>query len=88
MIVFDRLWKTLADKNITQYKLIKDHGFSKSQLIRMRKNANVTTLTIDRLCQVLDCRVEDIVEYQPDLPQSPHDPELPSSQKAHSDDEF
>ena len=88
MIVFDRLWKTLADNNISRYKLIKDYGISKSQLVRMKKNANVTVLTIDRLCQVLHCRVEDIMEYQPDLPESPNSQEPPSSQTAHSDAEF
>lgn len=88
MIVFDRLWKTLADNNISRYKLIKDYGISKSQLVRMKKNANVTVLTIDRLCQVLHCRVEDIMEYQPDLPESPNSQESPSSQNAYSDAEF
>ncbi len=66
MIKYDRLWTTLKEKNISQYKLIKDYGIDKSQLQRLRDNAIVKTMIINRLCQILDCRVEDIMEYVPD----------------------
>ncbi len=38
MIKFDRLWITLKEKNISQYKLVKDYGVDKAQLQRLRKN--------------------------------------------------
>ena len=63
MISYEPLWKTLKNKNVTQYKLIKDYGIDNAQLHRLRKNEVVKTVTIDRLCQILDCRVEDIMEY-------------------------
>ena len=63
MISYEPLWKTLKKKNVTQYKLIKDYGIDNAQLHRLRKNEVVKTVTIDRLCQILDCRVEDIMEY-------------------------
>ncbi|MBQ8868634.1 MAG: helix-turn-helix transcriptional regulator [Oscillospiraceae bacterium] len=66
MISYEPLWKTLKKKNITQYKLIKDYGIDNAQLHRLRSNAVVKTVTIDRLCQILDCRVEDIMEYVKD----------------------
>ena len=66
MISYEPLWKTLKKKNITQYKLIKDYGIDSAQLHRLRSNAVVKTVTINRLCQILDCRVEDIMEYVKD----------------------
>lgn len=63
MIVYDRLWKQLKDKHISQYKLIKEYGIDKAQLHRLRKNMIVKTMIIDRLCMILKCKVEDIMEY-------------------------
>lgn len=69
MIVFDRLWETLKQKNISQYKLIKEYKISTGQLDRLRKNGNISTYTLSQLCRILDCRVEDIMEYIPDAPE-------------------
>lgn len=66
MIVYDKLWTTLKEKNVSQYKLIKDYGIDKAQLQRLRKNMVVKTIIINRLCEILDCRVEDIMEFIPD----------------------
>ena len=63
MISYAPLWKTLKAKGISQYKLIEEYGVDNAQLQRLRENAIVKTITIDRLCQILDCRVEDIMEY-------------------------
>ncbi len=66
MIRYDRLWVTLKEKNISQYSLIKDYGIDKAQLQRLRDNAVVKTIILNRLCRILDCRIEDIMEYVPD----------------------
>ncbi|MCI8578994.1 MAG: helix-turn-helix transcriptional regulator [Lachnospiraceae bacterium] len=66
MITYNRLLSTLKDRKISQYRLIKDFGIDKAQLHRLRKNMVVKTLIINHLCQILDCRVEDIMEYVPD----------------------
>lgn len=66
MITYDRLWITLKKKNISQYRLIKDYGIDKAQLYRLRKNMVVKTIILDRLCQILDCPIEEIMEYIPD----------------------
>ncbi|MBQ2980917.1 MAG: helix-turn-helix transcriptional regulator [Lachnospiraceae bacterium] len=63
MISFDKLWITMKEKNISQYKLIKDYKVSTGQLDRLRKNGNVNTFTLDQLCKILNCRLEDIAEY-------------------------
>lgn len=66
MIVYDRLWKTMKARGITQYALYTHYNVNRSQLDRLRKNQNVQTNTIDRLCNILQCRVEDIMEQIPD----------------------
>ena len=63
VIVFDKLWQTMAERGITQYKLIKEYSFSTGQLDRLRKNGNVNTYTLDRLCEILNCELSDIAEY-------------------------
>lgn len=64
MIVFDPLWITMENKGISQYKLIKDYHFSNGQLDRLRKNENVNTYTLNQLCKILNCKLEDIAEYK------------------------
>lgn len=66
MLKYDKLWDTLKEKNISQYKLIKAYGIDKAQLHRLRKNMVVQTIILNRLCCILDCQIEDIVEYVPD----------------------
>ncbi len=63
MIIYDRLWKTLKHQGLSQYKLIKDYGISTGQLDRLRKNENVNTFTLNQLCRILHCKLEDIAEY-------------------------
>ncbi len=64
MIVFDRLWVTMKEKGMTQYRLMKEYGISSGQLDRLRKNENVSTHTLSLLCKILECKLEDIAEYK------------------------
>ena len=66
MIVFNKLWKTMKDKGISQYKLIKEYHISTGQLDRLRKNENVNSYTLNQLCKILGCKLEDIAEYVED----------------------
>ena len=66
MIRYDPLWRTLKAKNISQYRLINDYGIDKAQLQRLRDNRVVKTMILDTLCTILDCRIEDVVEFVPD----------------------
>ncbi len=63
MIKYDRLWNTMKEKNISQYKLIKEYGISTGQLDRLRKNDNISSYTLNKLCTILQCRLEDIAEF-------------------------
>ncbi len=53
----------MEQKGISQYSLIKDYHVNESQLFRLRKNMIVKTTTLDRLCEILDCKIEDICQY-------------------------
>lgn len=66
MIIYTKLWETMKKKGISQYKLLNIYGISAGQLDRLRKNSGVNTNTLDNLCKILDCRLEDIAEYVPD----------------------
>lgn len=66
MIKYDRLWQTMKDRGITQYMLYTQFKVDRSQLHRLRHNKNVQVNTIDKLCNILHCRVEDIMEHIPD----------------------
>ena len=66
MIVYDKLWITMKEKGISQYKLIKTYNISPAQITRLRKNSGVSTNTLDNLCKILDCKLEDIAEYVPE----------------------
>lgn len=62
MISFAPLWKTLEKKNITQYQLINHYGVSTGTLDALRKNKSVTLNTIQDLCRILNCSINDVVE--------------------------
>ena len=54
MIIYDRLWETMKRKGISQYTLIHKYNINEAQLDRFRKNDIVKTITLDRLCKILD----------------------------------
>ena len=62
MITYDKLWDFMKKHNVSQYRLITE-GISHSTLTRLKRNESVTTDTIDKLCIILDCNVEDILEF-------------------------
>lgn len=62
MISYNRLWETMEKRKISQYRLIKEFGLSSGQMSRLKKNTYVSTHTVETLCRILDCRVEDVME--------------------------
>ncbi len=66
MITYDRLWQTMKQQGVSQYDLYTHYNVNRSQLNRLRHNENVEINTIDKLCNILQCRVEDIMEHFPD----------------------
>ena len=63
MITYEPFWNTINEKEISTYALIQKHNVSSATINRLRKNQGISTLTIDDLCKILKCRVEDILEY-------------------------
>ena len=66
MISYNRLWDNLSGvmekRKISQYRLIKEFGLSSGQMSRLKKNTYVSTHTLETLCRILDCRIEDVME--------------------------
>ncbi len=63
MITYDRLWETMKKKGHSQYTLIRDYNFSRGQIFRLKHNYNVSTYTLNTLCNILDCKLEDVAEF-------------------------
>ncbi|MGX8710830.1 MAG: helix-turn-helix domain-containing protein [bacterium] len=63
MILYTPFWETLKKRGVTTYALIKSHHISSSTLTRLRRNQPLSTVTINDLCRILDCRVQDIILY-------------------------
>lgn len=68
MFNYNPLWETLKKKNISQYELIKIHHVSTGTLDNLRKNESITVYTLHKLCLILDCTPNDILEVTPDAP--------------------
>jgi len=66
MIVFDKLWDVMKEKGVSTYLLREKCGIDSKTVRRLRANDNMETKTLNKLCAVLDCRLEDIAEYIPD----------------------
>lgn len=66
MIKFDKLWKVMQEKNVSTYYLREKSGIDSKTIRRLRNNENMETKTLDKLCSVLKCRLEDIAEYMPE----------------------
>ncbi len=66
MISYEPLYRTMKERGITTYKLINEHGISRSLIDRLKHDKPITTVTLNDLCTILDCRVEDILIYKKD----------------------
>ena len=65
MISYAAFWATLRESQESTYTLIKTHHISSSTLDKLRKNKPLNTTTINDLCRILNCRVQDVMEYIP-----------------------
>ena len=66
MISYEPLWKTMEIKKATTYTLQVKGGISSSTIRRMKANESVSTNTLDALCKILDCKLEDVAVYLPE----------------------
>ena len=65
MISYEPFWATLRSSGESTYTLIKNHRISGSTIDKLRKNKPLNTTIINDLCRILDCRVEQIMDYIP-----------------------
>ena len=66
MISYKPFYNTLIKKGVTEYELIYKHGLSSNTIHRMKHGKPITTSTLDVLCFILDCEVQDILVYEED----------------------
>lgn len=66
MISYAPLWETMKRRNATTYTLQVKGGISSSTIRRLKAGESVSTNTLEALCKILDCELQDIVEYLPD----------------------
>ena len=65
MISYRPFWETLRASSESTYTLIKNHRISSSTIDKLRNNKPMNTTTLNDLCRILQCRIEDVVEYVP-----------------------
>lgn len=66
MICFDKLWSVMEQQKVSTYLLREKCGIDSKTIRRLKANENMETKTLNKLCSVLGCRLEDIAEYIPD----------------------
>lgn len=64
MIIFDKLWATMARQGVSTYYLREKAGIDSKTIRRLRANDNMETKTLNKICVALSCKLEDIAEYK------------------------
>lgn len=67
---YNRLWKLMIDRKLMKKDLIAMAGISTNAMAKMGKEENVSTEVLGKICNALNCRIEDIVEFLPDVDQN------------------
>ena len=65
MVDYSPLWNIMKKKGISQYYLIKYGGIDSKTIYNIKRNENITLLTLERLCIALDCTPDDIISFHP-----------------------
>lgn len=63
MITFAPLWKTMQEKGVTTYTLRVKYAMSHATVQRLQRDMPVSTITLNRLCELLDCSLTDVAAY-------------------------
>ncbi len=72
MINYEPFWSTLKNKQITKYQLIYHWGISSNTLRRMRHNEPISSTTLNELCLILNCRIQDIMNFEANVDELNH----------------
>lgn len=71
MISYAPFWRTLEKQGVSTYALITKHGISAATIARMKRGDGISTAKINDFCQILNCGVDDVIEYVPDRSSKP-----------------
>ncbi len=63
MIIFDKLWETMDEKGVSTYWLREKCGIDSKTIRRLKANENIETKTLNKLCNALECNLEDIAQF-------------------------
>lgn len=66
IISYEPLWETMRRKGITTYTLITKYSFSKGTLDSLKQNRNISTATLNDICNILQCDVDEVLKHIPD----------------------
>ena len=66
IITYEPLWKTLADKNISTYKMLHTYKMSTAMIHKLKHNESITMKTLNELCNMFECEIADIIKYERD----------------------
>lgn len=66
MIKYDKLWETMKVRGVTKYTLHQKYHMSKSLISRLQNNEGISMNTINTLCNILDCNIEDVATHYKD----------------------
>ena len=66
MVDYSPLWDTMKEKGVTQYALIQA-GIDRRTLDWLKKNKNITMMTLEKLCTILDCSPNDVVRFEREI---------------------
>lgn len=64
MVSYAPLWNTMEQKGITTYALIKKHNIQSKTIYNLKHEKNISTATIEILCDILECTPNDIIEFK------------------------
>ena len=63
MVSYAPLWETMKEKNITTYTLIETYKIQSKTIYNLKHNKNITTSTLEMLCDILECTPNDIITF-------------------------
>lgn len=66
MLSYKPLWATMEKQGITTYALINKQGINPRTINNLKHDKSITMYTLEHLCQILDCKPNDVVEFLPD----------------------
>ena len=66
MVSYKPLWDIMEKQEITTYVLIHEHGINPRTINNLKHNKGITVYTLERLCTILNCTPNDVLEFIPD----------------------